>query len=273
MNHPPEPPSKLGLLKWTKKILRQYGIRPRKKLSQSFIVDPQLINEILGWLNQIKPRKIYEIGAGIGTLTYYLCTRGNWKVIALEIDQRLAPILKFIKSCVQGDLEVIICDGLEPPLAKGYVDTVVSNIPYHISSKILITLYKNPAKYFLLTLQDEVARRLNAEPSSKDYGRLTIITQYIVECKLGGIYSPNSFFPPPKVFSRTVLLIKRRAFDSTALKLEVLTRCLFTERNKLAAKVMRKCLRKVDEELIKRFGSKRVRDLTLEDLLLLTQYM
>jgi len=270
---PPVHPSKRELLKWTKGILRYYGLRPRKKLSQSFVVDPKLIHEVINWVKMFKPNVVYEIGAGIGTLTYYLCCSGGWRVIAVEVDERYVPVLKGIRSHVNADLEVVICDGLKEPFFKGYVDTVVSNIPYHISSKLLLTLYRNDVKRMVLTLQNEVAERLNARPSTKDYGRLTIITRYLMECRLGSIYPPRSFFPAPKVSSRVVVLIRKRIYDEIAGKLEDLTRCLFSERNKVAIKVVRKCVKTVDEEVVKMLGVKRVRDLTLEDLLLLTKYV
>ena len=270
---PPVYPSKRELLKWTRDILRYYSLRPRKKLSQSFVIDPKLIREIINWVKVFKPRVVYEIGAGIGTLTYYLCCSGSWRVIAIEVDERYAPVLKGIRGNVNADLEVVICDGLKEPFFRSYVDTVVSNVPYHISSKLLLALYRSDVKRMVLTLQNEVAERLNAKPSTKDYGRLTIITRYLMKCKLSNIYPPRSFFPAPRVSSRVVVLIRKHTYDEIAGRLEDLTRCLFSERNKFAIKVVRKCVKTVDEEVIKMLGVKRVRDLTLEDLLLLMKYI
>ncbi len=257
--------SKKALLKWTKKVLKEYGIRPRKKLSQNFVIDPQVIKDILGLVGN--EDIVLEVGCGIGTLTYYL-SLSNKYVVCVEIDERFLPVLC---SLLPNNTDIVIGDSLNH-IVQLYKGVIVSNVPYHITSQLIISILKSRAKKAVLVLQREVALRITAKPGSREYGRLTIITQYIANIELLKTYPPYSFYPAPEVSSSLVELKRKRPWDSLADTIEKLTRCLFSERNKKAVKVLQKCLGELPEELLKKYMDLRVKDLSIEDIVSITLY-
>lgn len=264
-----EPPlnSRHDLLRWTKNVLQEYGIRPYKKLSQNFVVEPRIIKDILsvvGSGNSI----VLEIGAGLGTLTYYLAQENDY-VIAVEIDERLVEILSRIAPW---NTDIIVGDALKH-FNTNYRGVIVSNAPYHISSLLIIGILHTRAHRAVLMLQKEVALRLVAKPGSSDYGRLSVITQYIADIQLITVYPPRCFYPSPEVASALVVLKRKRAWSNEAEIIENLTRCLFSEKNKLAVKVVKKCVPLIPKELLKDLGEKRVRDLSLNDILTISRYV
>lgn len=223
----------------TRRLLRTYGILPRKRLGQNFLVDPQLAEEILA-IATISPREsVIEIGGGLGSLTRLLAERAR-RVSVVEVDPKLVNVLHNELKDLQ-NTEIIEADILEIDLPR--VDLVVSNVPYQISSPLLIKLLQTPSwERAILTLQDEFAVRLTAKPGTKDYGRLTLAAYYYAEVKLHGKYPPESFFPPPEVSSRVVALTRRR---TPPFHVEVpetyweLSRRLFTQRNRLLTRALK----------------------------------
>jgi len=259
--------SRVSLLKWTKNILYAYGIRPLKKLSQNFVVEPKVITDILNVVGKGN-NVIIEIGAGLGTLTYHLAQYNKY-VVAVEIDRRLEKILLDV---LPWNTDIILGDGLEH-IIKLYGGVIVSNLPYHITSPLIIEMLRSRAHKIVLLVQKEVALRLIARPGSKDYGRLTIITQYIVDVELVSVYPPSCFYPKADVASALVVLKRKRVWSREADLIENLTRCLFSEKNKLVLKVLKKCVGHVPRELEKNLKEKRVRDLSLSDIVSLVNYV
>lgn len=264
-----EPPlsSRTNLLKWTKNILSTYGIRPLRRLSQNFVIEPKIIIDILDAVGK-NNNVIIEIGAGLGTLTYHLAQYNKY-VVAVEIDKRLEKVLS---DLLPWNTDIVLGDGLEH-IIELYEGVIVSNLPYHITSPLIIKMLRSKASKMVLLTQKEVALRLIAKPGSRDYGRLTIITQYIANVKLISVYSPDCFYPRPDVASALVVFKRKRMWDEKADLIENLTRCLFSEKNKLVLKVLKKCIGYVPIELEKNLEGKRVRDLSVNDIVSLINYV
>ena len=185
----------------------KYGIRLKKSLGQNFLVDKNIIRKEAE-LAEIKPDDtVLEIGPGVGFLTGELLKRAK-KVIAIEMDKQLAEILKkeFSEKIEKGCLEIICDDALAVDFPD--FDKCVSNIPYEISSKIILKLgkYKRPA---ILIIQKEFAARLVASPGEGEYSKISVMSQYYFHTELLHTVSKKSFFPSPKVDSAIVRLTPR----------------------------------------------------------------
>ena len=223
----------------TRRLLKHYSIIPRKRLGQSFLVDPDLLEEILETARISNQDEVLEIGAGLGTLTRVLAERASL-VQAVEIDPALLKVLGAELRDLS-KLKIIDADILEMPLPK--VETIVSNVPFSISSPLLLKILESPTwQRAVLTLQEDFAARLVAEAGSKDYGRLTLAASYYAEVKLHRSFSPQSFFPPPRVSSQVVELNRRMKPAIHVNRPEVfwrLSRILFTQRNRLLSKALK----------------------------------
>ncbi len=266
--------SRRSLKDWTLRVLQGYSIRPLKKLSQNFIIDPRLIKDILKLVKDRK-KQVVEIGAGIGTITLHLAL--HTYVTAIEYDHRLVKILENVLLSYSRDhklIDIIHGDALGSLKIDYFDGIIVSNVPYHIASYIIILALRSLAQEIILVLQKELALRLIAKPGTKDYGRLTVITNYIAEPRLLKVYPPSSFYPRPDVYNALILLRRKRKWDEKASKIEYLTRCLFSEKNKRAIRVVEKCLRKkIGGELREDLERKRIRELELKDILLLVEML
>ncbi len=257
--------SRKALLAWTKNILKEYDIRPKKKFSQNFVVDPQIVKDILRLVSN--EDMVLEVGCGIGTVTYYLSLNNRY-VVCTEIDKSFLPILS---KLLPDNTDIILGDSLKH-ITRLYKGVIVSNVPYHITSQLIISILKSRARKAILVLQREVALRIIARPGSREYGRLTIITQYIADARLLKTYPPHSFYPAPEVSSSLVELKRKRLWDDLADIVERLTRCLFSERNKKAVKVIQKCIGRVPGEILEKYMGLRVKDLSVEDIVSIALY-
>ncbi|WFO75901.1 ribosomal RNA small subunit methyltransferase A [Desulfurococcaceae archaeon MEX13E-LK6-19] len=236
MSKPPLSSTRM-LLIWTRNKLKEYGIKPKEKYSQSFVVSPFLVLDIVGKVRELACRNVIEVGSGLGTITYYLSSYS--RVLAIEIDPLLAVATRNTvenkNSCivVNGDaLEIDWC-----------TECIVSNTPYHISSDLIIKIARtNAVKKAVLVLQKEVAERLTAKPGTNSYGRLTIITKILFNVETVRTYPPSCFYPQPKVYSRLVVLERKKNYDKHTEILEEITRLLFSERRKKAIRVLERKL-------------------------------
>ncbi len=184
-------------------FLEKYGIRLRKRLGQHFLVDKNIIQKEVA-LAEIKPAEtILEIGPGVGFLTSELLKYAK-RVTAIEMDKNLAKILE--KELPDKKLQIICADALQIDFPE--FDKCISNIPYEISSKIIIKLgkYKKPA---VLIMQKEFAQRLAAKPGEREYSKISVMSQYYFDSEIVHIVSKKSFFPVPKVDSAIVRLMPR----------------------------------------------------------------
>ena len=267
-------------IKVVKKLLRSYGLKPKRKLGQHFLLDKALMERLADQAELGPGDTVLDIGAGLGFLTEVLASRGP-RVLAVEVDRGLARLLRD-RLAHYPNVQVIEGDVLEvelPPFNKS-----VSAPPYAIISKILFWLLDRPGlEVAVLIVQEELARRLVAEPGTNDYGRLTITAYYRADVEVLEPVPRDRFWPSPEVDSMAIRLVKRpppfRVRDE-ALFL-ALARSMFAHRNKLVRRALRLALASLglgDEEarrlaLASPYSGRRVRDLRPEELGELADYV
>lgn len=184
-------------------LLQEYGIRPNKRLDQHFLVSEKYIGSEIDAAEISETETVLEIGPGIGTLTEELLKRAK-KVTAVELDKNLASILKV--RFPENNFSLIEGDALKVKLPE--FDKCVSNIPYSISSKIVVMLGKC-GKPAVLMFQKEFADRLVAKPGEKNYSRISIAAQYYFTAKRICNVPKTAYFPVPEVDSAIVKLSPR----------------------------------------------------------------
>ena len=186
---------------------------PRKpKLGQNFLVDDAARHRIADALGDLSQRTVVEIGPGHGAITEILAPRAH-RLIALELDRSLAPELKF-KFRDQSSVQVIEADVLKTDFAQftrpGETLDVIGNLPYYITSDILLHLFRAAAQGLvsraLLMMQREVAERVAAQPGVRDYGLLSATTQMYAQVDNLFTLPPTAFNPPPDVYSTVIRL-------------------------------------------------------------------
>ena len=223
--------------------------KPKKSLGQNFLIDKNIINKIIKIGNIDKNKEVIEIGPGYGNLTEGIISMNPKNVLAVEKDKKLSIFLKE-KFQNTNILKVINEDILSIIKYKKNKNNllVFGNLPYNVSTQILaslITLKKWPPWYDLLVFmfQKEVANRIIAKPNTKDFSRLTVLTNWRLEVKKHFDVSKNSFFPKPKVDS-TILSFKPKKNNLYNLEnpknLEKITQILFSNRRKMINKNLRK---------------------------------
>lgn len=199
-------------------VLAHYGLAPRKGLGQNFLVDRHIVAKILDAAQLTPTDTVLEIGPGLGVLTWELATRVQ-SVIAVEVDAGLMRWLGDLFAghprvrLVHGDaLEVDLAALLqEHPPGPGGSAKVLANLPYYITSPLLMRLLEEglPLSLLVVMVQKEVARRLTARPGSKDYGALSVAVQLRATVETVTAVPPGVFFPPPEVESAVVRLALR----------------------------------------------------------------
>jgi len=191
--------------------LRKHSLFTKKSFGQHFIFDLNLTAKIARCAGDLSSCTVLEIGPGPGALTRSILLAGAKKVIAIEKDSRVLPLLQEIKNAAGERLEIIHGDALEiaeENLAAGDIK-IISNLPYNISTPLLFKWLDKINLFSGLTLmfQKEVADRIAAVPGSKDYGRISILTQWLAEVRTEFDIPPDAFIPPPKVTSTVVNII------------------------------------------------------------------
>lgn len=201
----------------TKEILEQFGFSFKKSLGQNFLIDTNILHRIVDHAEISEQTGVIEIGPGIGALTEQIAKRAK-KVLAFEIDGRLIPILEQTLT-PYSNVKVIHQDVLKADLheeiKKYFSDCeevmVVANLPYYVTTPIIMKLLEDhlPLKGIVVMLQKEVADRMAAEPSTKDYGSLSIAVQYYTSAKTVMTVPKTVFIPQPNVDSAVIRLWTR----------------------------------------------------------------
>lgn len=196
-------------------VLQKYGFVFQKKYGQNFLIDPHVLDKIVAAAGIGPDDFVVEIGPGIGTLTQYLAYAAR-SVCAVEIDKNLIPILEDTLSDYD-NVEVINNDVLKVDLValakeknNGRPIKVVANLPYYITTPIIMGLFENhvPVDSITVMVQKEVADRMQTGPGSKDYGALSLAVQYYAEPYIVANVPPNCFMPRPKVGSAVIKLTR-----------------------------------------------------------------
>ena len=265
----------------TQHILKTFNIRANKSLGQNFLVSPEVVDQIVA-VAEIKPNEeVLEIGPGIGTLTQALALAGA-KVTAVELDQRLLPVLeKTLEGA--GQVQVVHADILKTnikELMQAESFKVVANLPYYITTPIVLKLLEEslPIECIVTMVQKEVAERMVASPGGKQYGTLSIAVQYYAETSLAFVVPANCFMPAPNVQSAVIVCKKRSkpAVDVVSEKLFFrVIKAAFSQRRKMLSN----CLKNmgVDGTFVEQWlqktaidGKRRAETLSLSEYALLT---
>jgi 16S rRNA (adenine1518-N6/adenine1519-N6)-dimethyltransferase len=194
-------------------VIRRHRLSAVKSLGQHFLLDGNLTARIARAAAPLDQDEIVEIGPGPGGLTRALLLGGARHVTAIERDARAVAALGELGDAFPGRLAIVQGDALEidPATITPAPRKIVANLPYNIATPLLLGWLENIAAYESLTLmfQKEVARRLAAPPGGKEYGRLSVMTQWSAAPRLLFDIAPTAFVPPPKVTSTLVQIIPR----------------------------------------------------------------
>ena len=203
----------LGNPQATIAVLNKYGFTFQKKFGQNFLIDPHVLDKIIRAAEITEDDFVLEIGPGMGTMTQYLAYAAR-EVYAVEIDKSLIPILEDTLSGYD-NVRVINEDVLKLDLKKladeennGKPVKVVANLPYYITTPIIMGLFENevPVESITVMVQKEVADRMQTGPGNKDYGALSLAVQYYADPYIVANVPPNCFMPRPKVGSAVIRL-------------------------------------------------------------------
>ena len=218
---------------------------PKKSLGQNFLIDDNILCKIVEIGKISKSDTVLEIGPGTGNLTEKIIRKNPKKIIVVEKDKNLSNLLK---DKFGNKINIINND-----ILKCYNDflfdapiKVFGNLPYNISTKILISMIKiknleNFFKEFIFIFQKEVADRIMANENTRNYGRISILTSWRMETKKILDIGPSSFKPRPKINSTLICLIPKSKFDNTinVKHLEHITNIFFNQRRKMIKKPMK----------------------------------
>lgn len=227
----------------TKEILKKHGFSLKKSLGQNFIIDSNILTNIVHTAGLNKQTNVVEVGPGIGALTEHLA-RASKEVIAFEIDDRLLPVLDdtlspydnvtiIHKDVLQANLKEILSEKVD--LAEPLM--VVANLPYYITTPIIMYFLESAIRIdaLVIMMQKEVAERVTSTPGSKAYGSLSIAVQYYMDAEISFIVPKTVFVPQPNVDSAIIKLTRRETPAVEVIDEKVffeVTRAAFVQRRK-----------------------------------------
>lgn len=231
-----------------REIIRIHGLRAEKSLGQNFLLDLNLTAKIARTAKTLSKKYVFEVGPGPGGLTRALLSQDIQKLLAIEFDGRAVLALQSLKDCMPDRFEIVEQDALRthlPSLGKDrgalppYV--IAANLPYNIATPLLtgwledIHGDENIYSEMILMFQKEVAQRIVAKPSTKAYGRLSVLCQWLCDVKLAFDIPAGAFTPPPKVTSSVVRFVpKEGAAKGIDFKtMESITAAAFGQRRKM----------------------------------------
>ncbi len=225
-------------------ILSKHHLSAHKSLGQNFLADNNIVQKIIRLAGDLSDKNVLEIGPGPGSLTQELLAAHPLSLTAVERDERFLPVLQELSEDHQTPFSVISGDALKqnlPELANA-PRTIVANLPYNVATPLLIRWLEDihqhgAGVYSSLTLmfQKEVAERIVAAPDCRDYGRLSVITQWLCEVQYGFDIPPQAFIPAPKITSTVIRLVPRPSPLAPADKksLEIILAAAFGQRRKM----------------------------------------
>lgn len=205
----------LGIPGNTIEVLQKYHFNIQKKYGQNFLVDTHVLEKIVEAAEASKEDYVVEIGPGLGTLTQYLAERAG-EVAAVEIDRNLIPILEETLAdypnvtILNEDILKVDLNSLVREKNGGKPIKIVANLPYYITTPIIMALLENhvPLKSITVMVQKEVADRMQVGPGTKDYGALSLAVQYYARPEIVAQVPPNCFIPRPGVGSAVIRLTR-----------------------------------------------------------------
>lgn len=201
-----------------KDIVERHNFRFSKSLGQNFLIDKNIVDKIIEGAEITEEDRVLEVGPGIGTLTHELVERAK-KVVAVEIDKNLLPVLEETLGgppnlrIIHGDILKIDLERLVDEEFGGMDFKVVANLPYYITTPIIMRFLEEGLPFTTLTvmIQKEVAQRMNAKPSEAEYGSLSVAVQYYTKPRIVCRVPAGVFMPQPKVDSMVIALDRRNS--------------------------------------------------------------
>ncbi|SPJ29673.1 16S rRNA (adenine(1518)-N(6)/adenine(1519)-N(6))-dimethyltransferase RsmA [Falsiruegeria mediterranea] len=242
-----------------REVIATHQLSARKSLGQNFLLDLNLTAKIARQAGDLTGCDVLEIGPGPGGLTRGLLSEGARKVLALEKDTRCMPALQEIAEAYPGRLEVINGDALEinplehltPPVR------IAANLPYNVGTELLVRWLTPPNwppfwQSLTLMFQREVAERIVAQPGSKAYGRLAILSQWRADARIALSLPPGAFTPPPKVSSAVVHLtaLPEPRFPADAAILSRVVAAAFNQRRKMLRAALKGVTPGIEDHLV-----------------------
>lgn len=240
-------------------VIATHGIAAKKSLGQNFLLDLNLTAKIARMAGDLSGSDILEVGPGPGGLTRGLLAEGARKVLAIEKDERCMSALAEIEAAYPGRLQVINADALDinPTQYLNAPIKVAANLPYNVGTELLVRWLtpKNwPPFWDSLTLmfQREVAQRIVAQPGSKAYGRLAILSQWRSDPKIVLDLPPEAFTPAPKVSSAVVHIkaLPQARFEAEAEILNKVVAAGFNQRRKMLRSALKGLTPDIEDRLL-----------------------
>lgn len=257
-----------------REVIRRHGLEALKSLGQNFLLDLNLTARIARAAGDLTSCTVYEVGPGPGGLTRSLLAAGARRVVAVERDRRCIAALAELAEAWPGRLEVIEGDALtidEDALLGPGPGRVVSNLPYNVGTALLLKWLRQPRRFesYTLMFQKEVALRLVAAPRSKDYGRLSVLVQWLCDARRLFDIPPRAFTPPPRVTSSVVSLVPLPAprHPADRARLEAVLAAAFGQRRKMLRAALR-AYSPAAESILEQAGiapTARAEELSVED--------
>lgn len=248
----------LGTPTATAQVIKKYGFSFQKKFGQNFLIDANILEKIIASAEITKEDCVIEIGPGIGTMTQYLAENAR-EVVAVEIDKNLIPILEeTLKeyenvSILNEDILKVDLNRLVKEKNDGRPIKVVANLPYYITTPIIMGLFESqvPLSSITIMVQKEVADRMQVGPGTKDYGALSLAVQYYAKPEIMLNVPPACFMPRPNVGSAVIRLTR---FEEPPVKAQderkmfSIIRAAFNQRRKTLANALTNGLAYTNEE-------------------------
>jgi 16S rRNA (adenine1518-N6/adenine1519-N6)-dimethyltransferase len=257
----------------TLEIIKKYKLQTKKSFGQNFLLNNHLTDKIAQCAGDLKNFEVLEIGPGPGGLTRSILKLGAKKVFAVEMDERCVNALKNEMTEYGKTFELIQADALtikETDYLKPKFK-IIANLPYNISAVLLFKWLDELELFESLTLmfQKEVAERIVAKPRTKQYGRLSVMTQFVCDAKKEFDVGSNAFMPAPKVTSSVITLYPRAPLmeDIDMKTLSLVCKTLFGQRRKVIRTSLKKLVLNAEELLNKLEidSGKRAEELSLEE--------
>lgn len=251
-------------------------IKAKKKYGQNFLIDKGVINKIIEAINPKNLDQILEIGPGLGALTSQILNKVD-HIDVVEIDPDMIKILQ--EKLLPSKITIFPLNILEMSNdAIGKYDKVIGNLPYYISSEILLKMIKtiNNQKDLHFMLQKEVAERISSSTHSKSYGRLSVMLQYFFDIELLFDIKPESFSPPPKVTSSLVRLIPKINHENTVKNIdsfEKLLKLSFSQKRKTIKNNLKPILNDSELNMLAINPQDRAEMLSLSDFVRIENYI
>jgi 16S rRNA (adenine1518-N6/adenine1519-N6)-dimethyltransferase len=268
-------------------LLAAHDLHPKKQYGQNFLVDPSTARMIVDRSHLSPDDMVLEIGAGLGALTIPAAAQAA-RVVAVEKDPEIAAVLKSelaaqgVGNVVLINQDILTVDIFEMGLQAGRKFVVIGNLPYNISSQIIIALIRDRQSVdrAVLMFQKEVAQRLAVGPGSKDYGRLSVMLQYCAIVKKVATVGPHLFLPRPKVASEVIEICFKDTIGYPAVDeklLSTVVKAAFSTRRKTLKNALMNMAANIDgDTVIRALGessidpSRRAETLSVEEFVRLS---